>query len=275
MYGSLVAFKEYNPVKGILGSKRIGFKNFEFFFKSDSAWTVTFNTVSNNLIIMASVTILSLVFAVLLNETGNKLLTSTYKTVMLLPFFLSWVVGEYILFSFLSVDKGLINNIRVQFGMEAIDWYSEPSYWRIIMPLAYIWKQVGYTSVLYVAAIAGISSEYYEAADIDGAGKIKQFFSITVPMIMPVIITLLLLWCGKIFNGGLGDWGAFYNLTKDSGILYSTTDVIDTHVFRALRGANDIGMSSAVGLYQSIVGFILVMGSNMLIKKYDPESSLF
>jgi putative aldouronate transport system permease protein len=275
MYGSLIAFKEYNPVKGILRSKWIGLKNFEFFFKSDSAITVTFNTVFYSLIIMVSVTVLSLLFAVLLNEVGNKYLTSTYKTLMLLPFFLSWVVGEVILYSLLSIDKGMINNIRASLGMEAIQWYSEPSYWRFIMPLAYIWKNVGYYSVLYVAAIAGISPDYYEAAEIDGASKFKQFTNITVPLLTPVIFTLLLLWCGKIFNGGLGDWNAFYTLPADSGILYPTTNVIDTHVFRALKAVNDVGMASAVGLYQSVVGFVLVMLSNYAIKKYDAESSLF
>lgn len=275
MYGALIAFKEYNPVKGILKSKWIGFKNFEFFFKSEAALTVTFNTVFYNLIIIAAVTVFAVLFAVLINEVSNKFLSSTYKTFILLPFFLSWVVGEVILYSLLSVDKGMINTIRIGLGMEAIQWYSEPSYWRFIMPLAYIWKNVGYYSVLYGAAIAGISPDYYEAAEIDGASKFKQFRNITVPLLTPVIFTLLLLWCGKIFNGGLGDWNAFYTLPADSGILYPTTNVIDTHVYRSLKAVNDYGMASAVGLYQSVVGFILVLLSNYAIKKYDADSSLF
>jgi len=275
MFGILIAFKEYNPVKGIWGSKWNGFKNFEFFFKSNAALTVTFNTIFYNILIIVLVTVISLLFAILLNETGSRLLTSSYKTIMLMPYFLSWIVVEYILYSILSADRGLLNGLRNQLGLEAIEWYSEASYWRIILPLAYIWKQVGYTSVIYVAAITNISSEYYEAAEIDGANKVKQTIYITLPMLTPIIITLLLLWGGKIFNGGLGDWGAFYNLPRDSGILYPATDVIDTYVYRSLRTVNDLGMTSAIGFYQAIVGFILVSLSNYIIKRYNSESSIF
>jgi len=275
MMGILIAFQDYNPVKGIFGSEWIGLKNFEFFFKSDAMATVTFNTIFNNIIIMLAVTILSLLFSILMHETGNRWLTSSYKSVMLLPYFLSWIVFEYMLYALLNVDQGIVNGFLTSLGLEPIQWYSEPVYWRFIIPLAYILKSVGYTSVIYVAAITGISKEYYEAAEIDGANKLHMARYITIPLLMPVVITLLLLSVGKIFNGGLGDWGAFFSLPRESGVLFSTTDVIDTYVFRMLRTVSDLGMSSAVGLYQSVVGLVLVLLSNYLIKRYDRDSSLF
>ncbi|AZN43156.1 ABC transporter permease [Paenibacillus albus] len=275
MFGVVIAFKDYNPIAGVWGSKWNGLQNFEFFFKSDALWRVTFNTIFYNLLIMVLVTSIAIVFAILLQETGGRYRSGIYKSLMLLPFFLSWIVGDYIAYSLLNPDQGLLNQIREFFGYSAIDWYGEPSHWRIIMPIAYLLKSVGYSSVVYVAAVTGISSDYYEAADIDGASKLQKARFITIPLLMPVVIILSLLSLGKIFNGGLGDWGAFFTLPRESGILFSTTDVIDTYVFRALRGVSDIGMSSAVGLYQAVVGLIMVLATNYLVKKYDPESSLF
>lgn len=275
MFGVMIAFKDYNAVIGVWASEWIGFKNFEFFFKSDSAWRVTFNTIYYNLLILVLVTAIAVIFSILLQETGGRFRTGFYKSVMLMPFFLSWVVGEYIVYTLLSTDHGLINAIRKSLGFEAIHWYGEPLYWRYIMLFAYILKTVGYNSVIYVAAITGISPEYYEAAEIDGASKWQKSRYITIPLLMPVVFILMLLSFGKIFSGGLGDWGAFYNLPRESGILFSTTDVIDTYVFRSLRVVSDIGMSTAVGLYQSVVGLVLVLISNYMVKKYDSDSSLF
>lgn len=271
--GLAVAFKDYNPIQGIFGSDWMNplFKNFEFFFKSDSAKTVTFNTLFYNLLEAVLVTVGAIAIAVLLNEVKNKYLSGIYKGAILIPTFLSWVVIQYILFSFLSVDRGIVNNMLG----EEIYWYSEPGYWRIIMPLAYVWKNIGYYSVLYVAAIAGINTDYYEAAQLDGATKWQQIRYITLPLIRPTVIVLSLLWVGKLFNGGLGDWNGFYTLPNDAGALYSATDVIDTYVYRSLSTIGDYGMSAAVGLYQSIVGFVLVLVSNKVIKKVDPDSALF
>ena len=213
--------------------------------------------------------------AILLNEVGNKYLSAAYKGAILLPTFLSWVVIQYILFGLLSVDRGIVNHVITGLGGEEVYWYSEPAYWRVIMPLAYVWKNVGYYSVLYVAAIAGINTDYYEAAQLDGASKWQQIKYVTLPLIRPTVIVLSLLWVGKLFNGGLGDWNAFYTLPNDAGALYKATDVIDTYVFRSLKKINDYGMSAAVGLYQSVIGFALVLLSNMVIKKIDPDSALF
>lgn len=277
MPGVVLAFKDYNPVDGIFGSEWISpvYKNFEFFFKSDIASTVTFNTLFYNVVEAVTITVCAVALAIMLNEVKNKFVSATYKGIILLPTFLSWVVIQYIVFGLLSVDRGIINSVITAFGGEPIYWYSEPAYWRFIMPFAYLWKNVGYYSVLYVAAIAGISTDYYEAAGLDGATKWQQIKYITLPLLKPTVIVLSLLWVGKLFNGGLGDWNAFYTLTNDAGALYKTTDVIDTYVFRSLKKINDYGMSAAVGLYQSTIGFALVLVSNTIIKKFDPESALF
>ncbi len=277
MGGVIIAFKDYNARDGILGSSWMDplFKNFEFFFKSEAARIVTFNTLLYNIIEMVTVTLGALVLAILLSEIKNKFLSATYKGSILLPVFLSWIVVQYIVFGMLSVDRGIVNNMITSNGGEAIQWYSEPSYWRFILPFAYLWKNIGYYSVLYVAAIAGINTDYYEASQLDGASKWQQVKYITLPLLKPIIIVLCLLWVGKLFNGGLGDWNGFYTLSNDSGALYASTDVIDTLVFRSLKKLNDYGMSSAIGLYQAVVGFVLVLISNYIIKKTDPDSALF
>lgn len=271
--GLLIAFKDFNPVDGIFGSDWINplFKNFEFFFKSDSAKMVTFNTIFYNILEIVLVTTGAVAVAVLLNEVKGKVRSSVYKGAILLPTFLSWVIIQYILFSLLSVDRGIVNTTL---GRE-IYWYSEPGYWRIIMPLAYLWKNIGYYSVLYMAAISAISTDYYEAADLDGATKWQKIRMITLPLIKPTIIVLSLLWVGKVFNGGLGDWNGFFTVPNNSGALYSATDVIDTYVYRSLKTVGDYGMSAAAGLYQSVVGFVLILFSNKLVKKIDPDSALF
>ncbi len=271
--GLLIAFKDYNPNDGIFGSAWMDplFKNFEFFFASDTAKTVTVNTLVYNLLEGVLVTAGAIALSIALNEIKGKVSSTIYKGAILLPTFLSWIVIQYILFSMLSVDKGIINNAL---GQE-IQWYSEPIYWRVIMPLAYVWKNIGYYSVLYMAAIAGINTDYYEAAQLDGASKWQQIKHITLPLIKPTVIVLSLLWVGKLFSGGFGDWNAFYTLPNNSGPLYSATDVIDTYVYRSLKTLGDYGMSTAVGLYQACVGFVLVLISNKIIKKIDPDSALF
>lgn len=277
MAGIIVAFKRFNPVDGIFGSpwERPIWKNFEFFFTSDSARLVTFNTILYNILVAVSVTLLAVTLAILINELAGRFIPATYKGILLIPTFLSWIVIQYIVFALLSVDRGIINSLIVSTGGQEVLWYSEPSYWRFILPFAYLWKNAGYYSVLYVAAIAGISTEYFEAAQLDGASKWKQIRYITLPLLKPTIIILSMLWVGKLFNGGLGDWNAFYTLTNDAGALYRSSDVIDTYVFRALKKLGDTSMSSAVGLYQSAIGFILVLISNAVIRKIDPDNALF
>ncbi|WP_308635203.1 ABC transporter permease [Paenibacillus silvisoli] len=275
MIGIVIAFQQFNPFKGISGSEWIGFDNFKFLFQSDTILHVTFNTIVYNLVFLVTGIGLALIFAILINHIGNRLLAGAYKSILLLPYLLSWVVAEYLLFSFLSMDKGILNQLLHALGFDPIQWYSEPFYWRFILPAAYIWKNVGYFAVIFAAGIASISSEYYEAAELDGATKFQQAIRITIPMLTPITLTLVLLQAGKMFYGAFGDWGMFFNLPMESGVLYGATDVIDTYIYRSLKQMGDFGMSSAAGLYQSCVGFVLVLISNAIIRMYDRDSALF
>lgn len=191
---------------------------------------------------------------------------------MFLPYFLSWVVVGYFAFSFLSSERGMLNQIMGFFGAESIQWYSEKAYLPFILILVYLWKAVGYNSVVYLAAIMGIDKSLYEAAMIDGASKFQQIRNITLPLLSPIITIMTLLTIGKIFYA---DFGLFYQVPRNSGTLYSVTNVIDTYVYQGLKTTGEIGMSTAAGLYQSVVGFTLVMTSNYIVRKYNKDSALF
>ncbi|HIR51102.1 MAG TPA: sugar ABC transporter permease [Candidatus Avoscillospira avicola] len=217
----------------------------------------------------------AIALAIMFFEIKNKYLSGFYKGSILLPTFLSWIIVQYIFYALLSGDRGIVNGILELLGKEPKDWYGTPFYWRFIMPAAYLWKNVGYYSVFYIAAIAGINTDFYEAAQLDGASKWQQIKYLTIPLLRPTVIILSLLWIGKVFSGGFGDWNGFLSAPNESTLLYPATDVIDTYVFRALKDLHDYGMSSAVGLYQAVVGFVMVLLSNWIIKKLDPESAMF
>ena len=272
MFGIIVAFKNYTYTKGIFGSEWVGFKNFEFFFTSQDAARVTFNTVFMNLIFICTGLFVSVAFALMLNELKNRFFAKLYQSVMFIPYFFSWVVVGYFSFAILSVDFGSANSIMKILGMEPVDWYAEPMYWPVILTIANLWKSTGYGCIIYLAGITGINEEYYDAAKIDGATRFQQMTRITIPLLVPLISILTLLSIGRIFYA---DFGMFYYLPRQSGVLYSTTDVIDTYVFRSLRTLGDVGMASAAGLYQSVVGFILVLLSNLVVKRVNPDNSLF
>lgn len=272
IFGIVIAFKNFVPAKGFFGSAWVGFSNFRFLFNSPDIWRVTRNTVVLNALFIITGTIIAVTFAILLNEIRKKIFTKFYQTVFFFPYFLSWVVVGYIFYALFSVEYGITNSIFSFFGKEPVQWYTQASYWPALLVFANIWKTVGYSSVIYYAGIMSIDSEYYEAAEIDGASKLQMVTHITIPLIVPLISILTILAIGKIFYS---DFGMFFQLTRDSGLLYSTTDVIDTYVYRSLRQVGNIGMSSAAGLYQSIVGFILVLATNTIVKKLNPENSLF
>lgn len=275
MGGVVIAFQDYNPIKGIWGSEFNGLKNFEFFFASNTAWQVTRNTILYNLLFIVLGIGLGMVFSIFISSLKATKVAALYKSILFLPYLLSWVVAAFLLFSFLSVDRGIVNQWLGTLGMEPRQWYSVPGYWVVILSLAYLWKNVGYFCVIFYAGLTGISQDYYEAAEIDGASRLQQTMHITVPSLMPIVITLVLLQTGKIFFAAFGDWGMFYNLPMQSGILYPTTNVIDTYVYNALRQMNDFGMSTAVGFYQSIIGCVLVLISNAVVRKYDKEQAMF
>lgn len=277
MFGVVIAFKNLRItgkgfIKSLIDSKWVGFKNFEFLFKTSDAWIITRNTILYNLVFIVLGIAIPVCLAIILNELLNKKMAKIYQSAMFLPYFLSWVVVSYCLFAFLSVDKGYINNLIVKFGGSPVSWYSESKYWPFIIILMSQWKGIGYGTVVYLASVTSIDKTYYEAAMIDGATKWQQIKSITLPLLKPVITILFILSIGKIFNA---DFGLFYQLPRNSGPLYPVTNVIDTYVYRGLMSLGEIGMSSAAALYQSFVGLILILLSNYVVKKIDSENSLF
>lgn len=271
MFGLVLAFKDFNYSKGFWKSDWIGLKNFEYLFKGD-AFIITRNTVLYNLTFIIVGTIVAISLAIAFSELRNKRAGRLYQSLILVPYFLSWVVISYMAYGLLSKNNGLVNHLIVSFGGEKINWYYEADKWPVILIMANTWKRAGYQSIIYFAAIMGISRDYYEAAMIDGASKFKQIFYITLPMLKPVIIVLTLLAIGKMFYS---DFGLFYQVPRNSGLLYRTTSVIDTYVYNGLRVMGDIGMSAAAGFYQSIVGFILVLLANKTIKMIDSEQAMF
>lgn len=272
MFGAFIAFKDYNYEKGILYSDWSGFKNFEFFLKTPDAFLITKNTILYNLVFIVLGTFFAVAFAVALNELGGRLNAKFYQTSMFFPYFLSWVVVSYLGYAFFSMDYGYLNRILQNMGMEPIMWYNEPSYWPIIIVLFFLWKTTGYNSVIYLASITSLDSEMFEAAWIDGANKWQQITRITLPLLTPVITIMTLFSIGSIMRG---DFGLFYQVPMRSGPLVPTTQIIDTYVYRSLIEMHDFGMSSAAALYQSFVGFILVVFSNWLVRKYQNENALF
>ncbi|MEG1310992.1 MAG: ABC transporter permease subunit [Romboutsia sp.] len=277
MFGTVLAFKDFKITPGgfiqsLINSEWVWFDNFKFLFTSGDAFRITRNTVVYNLVFIVLGLIFAVFVAIALNEIANKRLAKIYQTSMLFPHFLSWVIVSYFVFSFLSMDKGMLNSILGVFGVEPISWYTESKYWPGILVFMNVWKGIGYGSIVYLAAIVGIDKTYYEAATIDGASKWQQIKNITIPLIVPLMIILTIMAIGGIFRS---DFGLFYQVPRNSAVLYPVTDVIDTYIYKGLMSMGNIGMSTAAGLYQSIVGFILIMATNFAVKKIDPEYGLF
>lgn len=273
MFGMVIAFKQVDFSKGILASDWIGLKNFEFLFATSDAAVITRNTLLYNIAFIMINLVLGILFAIFICDIGSKKLKKMYQSAVLFPFLMSMVIVGYIVYAFFSMQSGIVNkSILPMFGQDAIFWYNEPQYWPAILIFVNTWKGVGYGCLIYISAINGIDPTFYEAADLDGAGKLKQIWHITLPCILPSIITLTLLNVGRIFYS---DFGLFYQVPRDSGMLYSTTNVIDTYVYRGLMKQGNIGMSSAAGVYQSLVGFILVLLSNSVVRKVSKENALF
>ena len=272
MAGITVAFRDGRTVSGYFTGDWVGFDNFKFFFASQDAARITFNTVNMNFWFILTGTVGAVLCALLLNELKKRMLVKVYQTIMFMPYFLSWVIMGFVSFAFLSVDNGYINSILTGIGMEPVDWYGNPDYWPTILIIVNLIKGLGYNTVVYFAGITGIDQSLYEAAEIDGANKFRQIIHITLPLLTPLISVLVLLSIGKIFYA---DFGLFYYIPRETGVLFSKTDVIDTYVYRALRQLGNTGMSAAIGLFQSAVGFVLVLTSNLIVKKRNPDNALF
>ncbi|MDF2922940.1 MAG: sugar transporter permease [Paenibacillaceae bacterium] len=272
MFGHVIAFKRFNINKGLWGSDWVGFSNFKFFFMGQDWIRVTLNTIFlNSLFIMFGLGI-ALILAIFLNEIKSILFKRTAQSLIFMPYFISWVVVGLMAMAILGTTDGLLNKMLSSFGAEPIKWFSTPNVWPAILTIVYVWKQSGYYSIIFLAAITSISSEYYESARIDGATRFQQVFHITLPLIRPTLFVLALLAVGRIFYG---DFGMVYGIVGDNGVLFPTTDIIDTYSFRALRQMGNFGMSSAVVLYQSFMGLITIVLFNGLVKRIDRDSALF
>lgn len=270
--GAYIAFTDYNYRDGVFGSPFVGFKNFEFLFASGKLWNLTKNTILYNLCFILLGNVLSVFTAVLLNEVRSKWFKKISQTMILLPYFLSIVLVGLLAYNLFSTDYGFINGILRLLGAEPYHFYENPDIWPVILVLIYLWQQTGYNSVVYFAAIAGIDAEIIEAARVDGANCFQKIRYIILPGLKPTVVILLLFAMGGIIRG---NFGLFYNIIGSNSMLFSTTDIIETYVYRATMNDFNFQTASAVGLYQSVFGFLMVMACNAIVKKIDPEYSLF
>lgn len=272
MFGIIVAFKNYNYSLGIFGSKWNGLKNFKFLFKTKNAFTITRNTLMYNAVFIILGNSLGILIAILLNEIQSKMAKKTYQTIILLPFLLSIVIVSYIVYGIFSTEFGIANHMLTSLGKDRISWYSTPKYWPFILTFINLWKNMGYNTVLYYATLIGIDVSYYEAAVVDGASRWQRIRYITIPSLIPTITIMVLMAISRIFYS---DFGLFYQVPLNSGPLIDVTNTIDTYVYRGLRENSNIGMSAAAGLYQSVVGFIMVIAANTLVKRMGNGNELF
>lgn len=274
MFGIILTFKNYKVSKGIWGSDWADpiYKNFEFFVKSNDASRVIRNTLCLNFLFIFEGLIVGVAFALLLFEVKKAIHVKVYQTFAILPNFLSWVAVSYIVYVLLDYDKGIINQIIRFFGGNDISWYTEPGYWPVILTLVQNWHGVGMGCIVYYASLMGIDSELFEAAEVDGASKMQRILHISIPHLVPIMIMLTILNIGNIFRA---DFGLFYNVTRNVGRLYPVTDVMDTYIYRTLMSVGDVGMSSAGSFIQSIVCTITIVATNAIVKKIQPEYTLF
>lgn len=272
MFGIVIAFKKINWQKGLWGSEWAGLSNFRFLFQSKDALIMIRNTILYNVVFIVLGTVCAVTVAILLNEVVNRFTKTIYQSLILLPYLMSWVVVGYLVFALFSNENGFMNGILSYWGIAPIRWYQESKYWPFILVFVNLWKSIGFSMIIYYSSIVGISQEYYEAAKLDGAGKLKQITSITLPLLKPTMITMLIMSVGAIMSS---DFGLFYQIPRNQGVLYPVTQTVDTYVYNALMNLGNISMSSAASVLQSIVGFVLVIVSNLIVRKYEKESALF
>ncbi|MBQ9965505.1 MAG: sugar ABC transporter permease [Clostridia bacterium] len=271
MFGVIIAFKDFKYPLGIFGSQWVGIDNFKFLFSSDYIYGVIGRTVGYHMLFEIFSIVCSVLVAVLLYEVNSKLLIKTYQTAILLPSFISFVLISYIVFTLLSHEYGILNNVIEGFGGEAVKWYNEPKYWPAILLITNLWKGLGYSSLLYYATIIGIDTSLFEAAEIDGANKMQLIRHITIPSLVPIVCLMLIMSMGNVMSG---NFDLFYQVPRQSAALYGTTDIINTYVYRMLSSGN-ITTSSAVGFFQSFVGTIMLLLTNTIVRKISPENSMF
>nr|WP_300564416.1 ABC transporter permease subunit [uncultured Acetatifactor sp.] len=273
MGGLVLAFKKYNVQKGIFGSPFNGLDNFKFLFATSDAFIITRNTVLYNIVFIFLNMVIAVILSLMLSSLRSGRLAKAFQTIYMMPYFLSWAVVAIIAAAFLERSNGYVNHILQMFGQEGlVDWYQKISIWPPLLVFINAWKGVGYQAVMYLAVISGISRDYYEAAMLDGASRLQQAVYITIPHLRFIIAVSLIMAMGGIFRG---DFGLFYTVTKDSGTLYPVTNVIDTYIYRGLKNQVNLGMTTAAGLFQSVVGFVFVLLANRIVSKVDPDSAMF
>jgi putative aldouronate transport system permease protein len=273
MFGLVIAFKNLNFRLGLFGSPWAGLSNFEYLFRSRDVLLITRNTVLYNAAFIVIGTVCAVITAILLSEIKMKLCARLYQSVILVPQLMSWVVTGYMVYAILSADVGILNKTILKFlNVPEISWYSTPKYWPFILIFVNQWKSIGFQAVIYLAAIMGISPDYFEAARIDGASKLRQIRHITLPLLRPTVMTLTILSLGRMFYS---DFGLFYQIPRNSGALYGVTRTIDVYVYNALMNQSNYAMSSAAAFYQSIVGFALILTANGIIRRLSRDNALF
>ncbi len=272
MPGAYIAFVDYNIGKGIFGSNFVGLKNFEFLVKTGDLWRITKNTLLYNLAFLALTNISQVAFAIMISEIKSRWFKKLSQSIILLPHFISMVIVGFFAYNFFNFNHGFINTILTNFGLAKHDFYSDQGIWKYIIVFFKLWASTGYGMIIYLAAITGISSEIYEAAELDGATAWQKIRCIIVPLLKPTFILLFLFGLGGILKGS---FDLFYNLIGNNSVLYKQTDIIDTFVFRSLVGQFNFSQGAAVGFYQSLFGLILVLTVNAVVKKIEPDSALF
>ena len=270
--GLVLAFKDFRYAKGIWGSPWNGFENFRFLFASGKGWQLTRNTILYNVVNLLISQGLALVVAIVLSEMRGRRFKKTTQSIIFLPYFISWIIVGAFVQNIFNYETGTLNNLLTSLGMEPINMYAIPAAWFIVIIFFNSWKWVGYNSVIYIAAVAGLDRECFEAADIDGANIWQKIRYITIPGIKPTLIIIFLLNLGKVLRG---DFQMFYQIIGMNGQLYDITDVIDTYVFRSLLSGTDMGMTAAATLYQSVMCFVIINIANAVVKKIDPDYALF
>jgi len=274
MFGIIIAFKDYRAYQGVLGSQWVGLKNFQYLFGTDDARRIVVNTLAMNALFIVSVLVVALAIALLLKEVqgSSRWLSKFYQSTLFFPYLFSYVIINYFVFALLNTSNGFVNHTLEAVGVHPVNWYQSAQSWPVILTLVTVWKNAGFWSIVYLAGIIAINPEYYEAATIDGASRWRQMWRITLPLLKPLIVINLLLSIGRIFYA---DFGLFYQVTRNAPELYPTTDVIDTYVYRTLTTIGDVGMASAAGTFQAVVGFFLVLLSNWLVRRTEPQSAIF
>lgn len=272
MTGIVVAFKKYSKKKGIYGSDWNGLENFKYLFKNDASLIIR-NTLLYNIVFIVLGMVVGVTLAILITDVTSKRLKKLYQSAIMLPFLISIVIVSYIVFAFLSAENGMINNSLLKpLGLSTVQWYAQPKYWPFILTFVNLWKGCGYGTLIYIAGIAGIDSSFYEAARLDGATRWQQITNITIPCLVPSLVTMTMLSLGRIFAS---DFGLFFQVPQNSGALFSVTQTIDTYVYRALIASGGIGRSAAAGFFQSVVGFTLVMVANALVRRISRDNAMF